>query len=240
MADAAPHRIVPPAHRRWLRLARWTAVLVLASGLVAASLAPLGRWLVRDDAPQPADAVVVLFTDIEVIPRLVEAARLYRRGFVGRVVINGDRKTQALRNLERQGFQPAALWSEDYIRMLETMGVARADVIAIAAEDVFDTISEAAAVGKALVDLGIRRAIVTTSKSHTRRAGHIWQRLLGRQLQLSVVAAHDDPYDPEGWWHHRRQIRWVLAELGAWVFYGGQVLIELFAPASGETPRAYS
>jgi hypothetical protein len=60
---------------------------------------------------------------------------------------------------------------------------------------------------------------VTTSKSHTRRAAFIWRNLFKDQLTVCVVAAATDPYDPAGWWKQGRQIRWVLAEYGAWLYY---------------------
>jgi hypothetical protein len=60
---------------------------------------------------------------------------------------------------------------------------------------------------------------VTTSKSHTRRAGFIWRNLFKNRLTVRVVAAANDPYDPAGWWKQGRQIRWALAEYGAWIYY---------------------
>lgn len=88
------------------------------------------------------------------------------------------------------------------------------------AQDVYDTISEAAAVGPRLVGRGLRRILITTSKFHTRRAGHIWKRMFTPDLSIRMIAAQDDPYDPNRWWRDGRQIRWVMAEYGAWIYYG--------------------
>ena len=125
-----------------------------------------------------------------------------------------------LRSLEARGFAPCCHWAEDAIRILGLFGVPRENVITVSAEDAFDTISEAEAVGPTLLEKGMRRILLTTSKSHTRRAGHIWRRLYGDRLSIRVVPARSDPYDPDGWWHDGRQGRWVLAEYGAWVYYG--------------------
>ena len=35
-----------------------------------------------------------------------------------------------------------------------------------------------------------------------------------------------DIYNPQGWWREGKQIRWVLAEYGAWIYYYWKVLKE--------------
>lgn len=91
--------------------------------------------------------------------------------------------------------------------------------MAVSAEDAYDTVSEARVVGNALLEAGLSKVIVTTSKSHTRRARYVWKSTFSDQLTIRTVAARDDPYSPEGWWKDGRQIRWVLAEYGAWIYY---------------------
>jgi len=195
-------------------------VSVLLLLLLAARplLATAGHFLVRDDAPPHSDAAVVLATGIEYYPRLIEAAMLYREGRIRRVVIDGNRKSDVLRRLEALGLEPIAPWYETSLRILELLGVPRHDVITVSAEDAYDTVSEARIVGAALLSEGIRSIVVTTSKSHTRRAGYIWQRLYGARLEVHTAPAREDPYDPDGWWTSGRQIRWVLAEYGAWLY----------------------
>jgi uncharacterized SAM-binding protein YcdF (DUF218 family) len=178
-----------------------------------------GQWLVLDEKPNISDAVVVLNTGAEYYPRLIEAADLFRKGFAQKVVINGNRKTDVLRGLEKRGFKECCPWHEDRVRILEILGVPRKEILPISAENAYDTVSEAEAVGRELVRKGFRRVIITTSKSHTRRAGYIWTTMFGDRLSICTVAAKTDPYDPKGWWKQGRQIRWVLAEYGAWVYY---------------------
>ena len=92
-------------------------------------------------------------------------------------------------------------------------------MIAVSAEDVFDTISEARTIAPVLDDLGYRRLAIVTSKYHTRRAGHIWRYRLSRSSRVHSIAARRDPFDPEAWWRSGQQIRWLLAEYGGWLFY---------------------
>lgn len=205
--------------RRWGRRLLLLALLLTTTWLATpVLLGAAGRFLVDDDRATRADAAVVLTTGVDYYPRLIEAAALYREQRVARVVIDGNRKTDVLRRLEARGFVPAAPWQEDSLRILELLGVPRGDVLAVSAEDAYDTVSESRLVVPALQAAGIRSVLVTTSKSHTRRSDYIWRRLHGDVLAIATVAAREDPYDPEGWWRNGRQIRWVLAEYGAWLY----------------------
>jgi len=199
----------------WILPVLFVVILYLSSGVL---LAMIGNFLVVDEAPVRSDAVVVLHTGLECYPRLVEAAALYRAGMAGTVVVNGNRQSDVLREIETLGFERCCPWYEDRVRILELLGVSRKDVMTMSVEDAYDTISEAREVGKELLRKGCRRIIITTSKSHTRRAGYIWRESFKDRLSVIVVASKTDPYDPKGWWRDGRQIRWVLAEYGAWVY----------------------
>ena len=179
----------------------------------------LGSFLVMDQAPVKADAVVVLYTGSEYVSRLVEAADLYKRGFVDKVVINGNRKADVLKELENRGFRHRCPWYADYVGLLNFLGVPETDIIHISGEDVYDTVSEAELVGNELRKQKLTRILITTSKSHTRRALFIWQQAFKGKLNITMVSAKTDPFDEKGWWKDGRQIRWVLSEYGAWVFY---------------------
>ena len=182
-------------------------------------LRAVGGFLIVEEELHHSDAIVVLNTGMAYYPRLVEAEALYRQGYARVIVINGNRKTAALRNLEAKGFRTCCPWYEERVRILEILGVPRSDVITISAENAYDTISEAVAVGPALLQKGVTTAIVTTSKSHSRRACHIWKNLYQGRIRIEVAGARTDPYSPTTWWKSGRQIRWVLSEYGAWVLY---------------------
>ena len=178
-----------------------------------------GKWLVVSDAPKSSDAIVVLNTGVEIYPRLIQAAVLYNEGYADKIIINGNRKTDVLRDLERKGFQGCCAWYEDSIRILDLLGVPRDKIIPVSAEDAYDTISEAEVVGKEIIEAGFARIILATSKYHTRRARFIWKEMYENQMEVSAVAAISDIYNPRGWWREGKQIRWVLAEYGAWIYY---------------------
>jgi len=205
------------------RLFRITVAILIAATAVylfsASILTAIGNFIVIDEKPVRSDAVVVLNSGVEYYPRLIEAASLYNRGFAQTVVINGNRKTDVLRELEDKGFEACCPWHENSVRILSLFGVPRSNVISISVEDAYDTISEAKILGEELLARGFKRIIITTSKYHTRRTDFIWNKIFKNQLSMQTVAAKKDPYDPNGWWREGRQIRWVLAEYGAWLYY---------------------
>lgn len=73
-----------------------------------------------------------------------------------------------------------------------------------------NTVSEAKAVGKSLIESEISSIIISTSKSHNRRAGYIWKKTFSNQLEIRTVAAREDPYSPS---------KWAMSEYGAWIYY---------------------
>ncbi len=205
------------------KLLRLVIIVLVAALLLYFLSGPImimvGEFLVQSDEPARSDAVVVLSTGIEYYPRLMEAAALFRDGLTKRVAINGNRKSEALRELERRGFQSCCLWYKDTVRVLELLGVPKERVIIINAESAYDTVSEAKLVGEVLSEAGITSIILTTSKYHTRRARYIWKKLFPDRFTIRAVAARNDPFLPEAWWKEGRQVRWVLAEYGAWIYY---------------------
>jgi len=178
-----------------------------------------GKWLVVSDVPTRSDAIVVLNTGVEIYPRLIQAAALHNEGYADKIIINGNRKTDVLRDLEKKGFQGCCVWYEDSIRILGLLGVPRDKIISISAEDAYDTVSEAEIIGKQIVEDGFARIILATSKYHTRRARFIWKEMYEDQFEVYAVAAMSDIYNPQGWWREGKQIRWVLTEYGACIYY---------------------
>ena len=188
-------------------------------------LTRLGEFLVVGaDTVEKADAVVVLSTGVDYLPRLMQAAALYRRGLAGQVVINGNRKTDVHRRLDRQGYITPHKWYEGPVSVLDFLGVERSKIVTVSAEDAYDTVSEASIVGRTLKERNVRKIIITTSKFHTRRAAAIWRYLYPKQFDIRVVAAADDPFGVDGWWRSGRQIRQVLGEYGGWLYFWGMRL----------------
>jgi len=194
-------------------------ILILLYMATTPALSYLGKFLIRNDALQHSEATVVLATGVDYYARLTEAARLYRLNLTDKVIINGNRKSATLRKIEALGYKPPCHWSEKFIQILIVLGVPRENIIAIGAEDAFDTVSEARLVGDYVFKHNIKNLTIVTSKFHTHRAGYIWEKLYPNKLKLNMVAAQDDPFDPNSWWKNGRQIRALLGEYGGWFYY---------------------
>ena len=199
-------------------------LIVIFTGTI---LRTMGRLIVVDENPPRSDAVVILNTGVEYYPRLIQAADLYRQELAQNVVINGNRKTDTLRDLERKGFKKCCPWYANSVSILTMLGVPEDKIIRISIEDAYDTVGEADAVGRELIKRKLTTVIITTSKYHTRRAKFIWQKRHENRLTIFMVSAKIDPYDPNNWWKSGRQIRWVLAEYGAWLYYWWKEITEL-------------
>ncbi len=198
------------------------SMLCLLTGLYAVSgrlLTIMGQFLIFNDPLKKADAAVVLEDGLEYYPRLIEAASIYKKRLANKIVINGNRKTDIIRRLEKMGFEGCCPWYENSMRILEMLGVSGKDITAISAEDAYDTSTEAGAVGAEIERLGYKSIILITSKFHTRRAAHIWKEMYKSNLEVTSVSAKTDPFNPASWWKDGRQVRWVMAEYGAWIFY---------------------
>jgi len=206
-------------YRRFLLVLIPLFILLLIVIFTGTILQTMGGLVVVDEKPPYSDAVVVLNTSVEYYPRLIQAADIYQHGLVRNVVINGNRKTDNLRELEAKGFKKCCPWYTNSVRILTMFGVPEDKIIWISAEDAYDTVSEADTVGKEMIRRNFTKIIITTSKYHTRRAKFIWKKMYENQLTMFMVSAKTDPYDPDNWWKDGRQIRWVLAEYGAWIFY---------------------
>ena len=178
----------------------------------------LGHVLVVDE-PATAEVAVVLTTGVDYLPRLLQAAELYRDKRVKRILINGNRKTDIIRRIEEEGFVPACTWYENSLRILEMYGVPRGQVWTVDAEDVFDTVSEAQTLKPFLQKQGVNTLIITTSKFHTRRARYVWRKVMDTDEGIYTSAAADDPFDPDSWWVHGRQVKQVMGEYGGMAYY---------------------
>ena len=55
----------------------------------------------------------------------------------------------------------------------------------------------------------------------------IWNGMFKEKLEIASVSAKTDPFDLSLWWKHGRQVRWVLAEYGAWIFYYWQMITDI-------------
>ena len=178
--------------------------MLLSAGLVLIAvifhtqiLGALGAYLVKASPPQKADAALVLAGDGWGY-RILAAAQLARDGFVPKVLVSGPDGAYGLHECDLAiPFAVKHGYPESYFVHMENS--ARS------------TVTEAQAVLPVIRQMGFQRIIVVTSNFHTRRAGAIYRKL-APDLRILVVAAPDENFTANGWWHKREGEKIFLVE----------------------------
>ena len=189
--------VVPQRVRRLL----WCLAAVIGLALAHPMYLPLvGEFLISEEAPRQADAILVLAGGSETGGRLQRAVELMNQGFAPRLILSGV----------------DIAWRTNYADInrahAKALGVPDEQLLVVR-HDAHSTLDEAKAVLAALKPNEIKRLIVVTSDFHTRRAALIYRRLtksLG--IETSIVAARDFNFDPHHWWTRPRDRKMVLEE----------------------------
>jgi len=195
------------------------AVLGLALYLTATPLLrAAGRYLVTEETPEKADAIVVLsgsFPD-----RILEAVDLYAAGFAPLIVLCREPENAGFKQLRERGVVLPRGYELNQ-SVAEQLGVPSDAIIVVDRAD-SSTFSEARRVLDFLSRRGIAKILLVTSKFHTRRAGAIYRHLAGGKLRIITRPARYDRFDPDRWWRDRLWVRRVVIE------YQKLLLFELF------------
>jgi uncharacterized SAM-binding protein YcdF (DUF218 family) len=176
--------------KRFLRAAALSlaAVAALLALFHAPVLAALGNFLVKAGPPQKADIILVLAGD-GFGHRILKAAELIKDGWATQALISGPNGNYGSYECDLAiPFAVRAGYPESYFLHFEHY--ARS------------TEEESRAVVDKLHQMGVKRVILVTSNFHTRRAGKIFRRA-APDLNFFVVAAPDEFYNPDSWWHDR-------------------------------------
>jgi uncharacterized SAM-binding protein YcdF (DUF218 family) len=171
-------------------------------------LGAAGHFLIVDDPPAKADAVVVLsgsFPD-----RIMEAVTLYKDGFAPKLVLCREPENPALDRLDEVGVH-VQRGAELNREVAEHLGVPRG-AIEIVERSAKSTFGEARQVLRYARDRGYASILLVTSKYHTKRAAWIYRFLAGDSVRIISRPAREDSFDPEAWWHDRSSTRRVLVE----------------------------
>lgn len=170
-------------------------------------LTALGSALVENDAPQKADAILVLGGD-EGGFRIMRAAQLAQAGYApyvlvdGPKVLGGHESDVTIRYAEQNGY-PNSLFHP----LLLPPGVN-------------STRAESQYVGLYFKQEKIRTVLLVTSNFHTHRAASL-MRKTNPWLQVVVVAAPDPSFTPATWWKTRDGQKTFLLEwmktVAAWL-----------------------
>jgi uncharacterized SAM-binding protein YcdF (DUF218 family) len=187
----------PRSRRLWPGLLLLAGLVLIAVVLRAQILGALGAYLVQASPPEKADAALVLAGDAWGY-RILTAARLARDGFVPKVLVSGPDGAYGLHECELAiPFAVKRGYPESYFVHME--------------HSARSTVAEAQAVLPVIRRMGFKRIIVVTSNFHTRRAGAIFRKA-APDLKIIVVAAPDENFTTDGWWHSREGQKTFLVE----------------------------
>ena len=173
--------------------------------------------MAHEDPLQRADAIFV-FAGI-LVERPLEAVDLYNAAYAPRIVLTRSMaEGDAYAAARRRGAMPLGEF-DAALGVLTQLGVPAGAVLAPAR--VHDNTGEEAATLRELV-LRERwsRVIVVSSKYHLRRARLACRRALaGTSVQVLMRGTRYDRSDPEYWWRHRADIRWLTSEVPKLIVY---------------------
>lgn len=189
--------------RFFLRFLLTVAVLALAMYLTRSWWLPmLGKGLIRDDGPAKADAIIVLAGD-PFGHRIEKAAELVRRGYApGVVLVSGPagvygfyESDLAIQFIVREGYP--ADW---FVAVPNRARSTKAEAPILLAE---------------LRRRNVRSFLLVTSDYHTARSARIYaatERAMGYTPAMRVVAAGDEFFRADSWWHNRDAEKIVFSE----------------------------
>lgn len=213
-APSPPNARPPLRNPRWRTRITLLAILVLILAAVAA-FRGAGRWLVRPDALQHADAIVVLSGGMPY--RAEEAVVIFHTGYAPAVWLT--RPQSPASQLQSMGIQ--YLGEEDYNRQILLHSAVPANAIQVLPGTIVDTEEELTEVIQQMNQEGKSRVIIVTSPEHTRRVRALWRLLAPTKLKLIVCAANQDPFDAAQWWENTRDAYSVVREymglINAWL-----------------------
>lgn len=201
--------------RKWIVL----VVLLVLAALVYFGAPPVlrmaGNYLVVNETPGKADAIVVLGGGDPARP--LEGARLYREGKAPYVVVSVEQPPLVYEQLKKDGvvlFLPY----ENYLRVLKGYGVPDDHLLTLE-EPVNDTLGELENVAHFAAEQSWKNVIVVTSGYHTRRAKLVSRYLMEPDIHVTVVACPMDSFSPDSWWKTQGDIRTFAIEVEKLVSY---------------------
>jgi len=193
----------PKRRTRYLLWALFISIfLTIAVWLVPLALTAAARTLVRADAISRADLAIALGGDPRCY-REKQAAALYHKGMVPRVVVSGIPYTESVNS------------GDAAKRYIVALGVPENDVLVLNKE--WNTRIEARDLSAIMRKHGWNSAIVVTSPYHSRRALYTMRREAPDLQFLSAPAFGPRPgWQPEMWWTRRGDTWLTIRELLSW------------------------
>ncbi len=197
------------------RIILWGLPLALALVLALYAgrkplLTAIGRFLIVQDPPGPADAIVVLSGSIP--DRILQAVDLYHAQLAPRIILTREGPPAGLEVVRARGGHLAE-HHEQNLSIAQELGVPPA-AIDVVPTPVWSTLTEAQVVVAYLRAHGIKSILLVTSRAHARRASIVFQAVADGNPQIRICPSPYDPFAAENWWQSRPLVRRLVTEYG--------------------------
>jgi uncharacterized SAM-binding protein YcdF (DUF218 family) len=180
-----------------------------------------GVWLVREDVPKHADAMVILMGNFP--ERVLQAVDLWKERKADRIIIV-EESMGPFQVLEQRGARIVGS-TEQAASSLVAMGVP-ADSITILPGDARSTLDEARAVRRYIAyKWPADTLLLVSSAAHMRRASMIFKAAFNHSASPVYIGSSPSAYsnfDPKHWWRDKEGIQYVLTEylkIGSFVLF---------------------
>lgn len=181
----------------------------------------MGIWLVKDDAPAHADAMVILMGNIP--DRVLQAVDLWHDGRADRIIIV-EESMGPFHRLEERGVRIVSN-SEQAANSLVTLGIPR-DNITVLPGNARSTLDEARVV-RDFIWRGstVDTLLLVSSATHMRRASMIFRAVLRDSKTPVCIGSSPSAYtnfDAKHWWRSKEGIQTVLTEcvkIGSFILF---------------------
>jgi len=186
-------------------------VLIVFSATFVGGCRRAGNWLVKEDIPSHADAMVLLMGNFP--ERVLQAVDLYHEGRADRLIIVYE-SMGPYRILESRGADVIRTTTQAHDAAI-ALGIP-SDKITMLPGDARSTLDEAIALREYLkVSSAADTIILVSSPAHMRRSYLIFRAILRdpeRPLYVGSSPSAYSGFNPEKWWRRREDIQSVLSE----------------------------
>jgi uncharacterized SAM-binding protein YcdF (DUF218 family) len=175
-------------------------------------LAEIGSYLIDE---QPLDTVEVLFVlGGNSFDRGNEAARLYNTGYVNKIVCVGGNVPSVLKVLNKEKTEGELC----ALQLSQNRQVSTYDITVMSRGT--STMEEVVEVGRYCKAHKIQRAMVLSSKFHTRRIRGVVDKVLDpKKIEILVRGAPSSKYSEMAWWHKEEGMIMVNNEYAKLLYY---------------------
>jgi len=167
-----------------------------------------GNFLVVEDSLEKADAIFVFGGSIP--NRIIEAVDIYNQGFAPLIIISKYPKSEGYKYLEEKGITYPE--GHDINKSIALSLEIPENSIMITNYRAGSTFEELMLLNEYCLENNIKKIILVSTKSHTKRISKIFSDIAGDKIKGIVRYTKYDNYNPDKWWKDRHSLRQTLFE----------------------------